>query len=336
MSVTAAPSLTRELEAVIARGPAECAEKLRQITNLFLETAPLLKDRQVQLFGDVFGRLMETIDVQARAELSGRLARVKNAPLAIVRQLAHEDDIAVAGPVLAQSSQLEDADLLDLAQSMGQAHLFAISCRTALDKTTTDVLVRRGDHDVVRKLAGNPDARLSKSGYCSLVERAQNDILLAQEIARRTDIAGYLFEIRIALDEMSDELEARAGPEHVASGRKASVLQESGAASDPQCGALAISEDYEETVAALAEISAVPIEVVDRLMAAERPDPVLILCKAVGLDWPTTRDLILARPGSTGISTWGLESASSDFDKLPVASAKRVVRFWQAGQEYRA
>lgn len=335
MSVTAAPSLIRELEAAIERGPAECVEKLCQITDLFLETAPLLNDDHIRLFGDVFGRLIETVDVRARAELSGCLAAVKNAPLAIVRRLAKEEEIAVAGPVLAQSSQLEDADLLDLAQSMGQAHLLAISCRPDLDKTITDVLVRRGDRDVVHVLACNLDARLSKSGYCNLVTRAQDDRLLAQELARRPDIAGYLFEIRNALAEISDELEARATSDYAAD-RNTRALQEPSEPSGPQRAALPTSEDYEETVAALAEISAVPVEVIDRLMAAERPDPVLILCKAVGLDWPTTRSLILARPAATEITALVLESASDDFDKLPVSSAKRVVRFWQAGEERRA
>jgi uncharacterized protein (DUF2336 family) len=333
MSVT--PSLTRELDATIERGPAECAEKLHQITTLFVESAPLLNDDHIRLFGDVFARLIETIDVRGRAELSSRLAPVKNAPLAILHRLAEEDDIAVAGPVLAQSPQLEDADLLDIAQSMGQGHLLAISCRLDLDTTITDVLVRLGDHEVLRKLAGNPHARLSKSCYSGLVTRAQDDRLLAQQVARRPDIAGYLFEIRNALDEISDELEARAMSDYAAD-RKACALQAPSEPSGSQHAALPASDDYEETVAALAEISAVPIEVVDRVMAAERPDPVLILCKAVGLDWATTRSLILAGPAATGITALALESAADNFDKLPVASAKRVVRFWQAGEEYRA
>jgi uncharacterized protein (DUF2336 family) len=337
MSVTAAPSLIRELEAVIAHGPVEMrTEKLRQITTLFLETAPLLSDNQIRVFGDVFDRLIETTDGRARAEFSTRLAPVKNAPPGIARRLARDDDIAVAGPVLAQSPQLDDADLLDLAQSMGQTHLLAISWRPALGRTITDVLVQRGDRDVVRKLAGNPNARLSKSGYCNLVERAQNDSLLAQEVARRPDIVDYLCEIGRALEEISDELESRAKPDYAASGSTGQPLPEPGELSDPQRSASANSEGYEETVAALAEIAAVPIEVVDRVMAADRPDPVLILCKAVGLDWPTTRSLILARPASTGITSWVLESASINFATLPVASAKRVVRFWQAGQDCRA
>ena len=44
----------------------------------------------------------------------------------------------------------------------------------------------------------------------------------------------------------------------------------------------------------------VPIEVVDRLMGGERPDPVLILCKAAGLGWPTVKAIIMARPDSNG------------------------------------
>ena len=87
---------------------------------------------------------------------------------------------------------------------------------------------------------------------------------------------------------------------------------------------------------AASQLAGVPIEVVDRLMSGDRPDPVLILCKAVGLDWATTRSLILAGPAATGITALALESAADNFDKLPVASAKRVVRFWQAGEEYRA
>ena len=330
MSVTAAPSLMRELEAVIERGSAAMrAEKLRQITALFLEMAPLLTEDHIRVFGDVFGRLIENTDMQAHAELSGRLAPLKNAPLAIMRRLAREDDIAVTGPVLARSPQLEHADLLDLAQSRGQAHLLAISGRPGLDKIITDVLVGRGDLDVLRKLACNLDARFSKSGYRSLVERAESDSLLAQEIARRSDIVDYLHEIQLALGDMSDELDARATADDAAVTHEAGGLEKLDDVSETQPA----SESYEETVATLAEISAVPIAVVEQVMAAECPDPVLILCKAAGLDWPTTRDLILARPAATGITAWVLESACINFDQLAVANAKRVVRFWQAGQE---
>jgi hypothetical protein len=73
----------------------------------------------------------------------------------------------------------------------------------------------------------------------------------------------------------------------------------------------------------------VPIDVVDRLMSGERPDPILILCKSAGYAWPTTRDILLARPGSRGKGAPSLDAASANFDRLSASTAKRVVRFWQ-------
>jgi hypothetical protein len=82
-------------------------------------------------------------------------------------------------------------------------------------------------------------------------------------------------------------------------------------------------------VAALSQLTGVPIEVVDRLMCGERPDPILILCKAAGYSWPTARDIMLARLGNRGKGAPSIDAASANFDRLSATTAKRVVRFWQ-------
>ena len=63
----------------------------------------------------------------------------------LVRRLAKDDDIAVAGPVLTQSPRLPETDLVEIAKTKSQAHLLAISGRTGIAEAVTDVLVRRGD-----------------------------------------------------------------------------------------------------------------------------------------------------------------------------------------------
>ena len=99
MSVPA--SLIPELEEVVERAsPERRAETLKRITALFLDGASRFNEDHVRLFDDVFGRLIGEIESKARAELSNRLAPVGNAPVAVVRQLAHDDDISIAGPVL--------------------------------------------------------------------------------------------------------------------------------------------------------------------------------------------------------------------------------------------
>jgi uncharacterized protein (DUF2336 family) len=40
---------------------------------------------------------------------------------------------------------------------------------------------------------------------------------------------------------------------------------------------------YEAAIVALATLAKVPIKIAERLMSGDRPDPVLILCKAAGL-----------------------------------------------------
>jgi hypothetical protein len=73
----------------------------------------------------------------------------------------------------------------------------------------------------------------------------------------------------------------------------------------------------------------VPIETVERLMSGDRPDPVLILCKAAGFNWQTARALILVRPGNRGASTHALDAAYANFERLSASTAQRVTRFWQ-------
>ncbi len=174
--MSAYPSLIPELEAALLHGSAEKhGEILRQITTLFLEGSRHFNEDHIRLFDDVFGRLIEEIEGRAKAELSRRLAPVPNAPIEILRRLANDEDIAVAAPVLTQSPRLEEKDLVDIARNKGQAHLAALSERNPLMPAVTDILVQRGDRDVVQKVADNPGARLSEKGYSSLVRRAQND-----------------------------------------------------------------------------------------------------------------------------------------------------------------
>ncbi|MBV6488689.1 MAG: DUF2336 domain-containing protein [Pseudorhodoplanes sp.] len=352
-------SLIPELEEVLQHGsPEKHGDVLRQITTLFLQSAPRFNEDHIRLFDDVFGRLIEEIEAKARAELSRRLAPIANAPTEIIRRLAEDDDIMIAGPILAKSPRLADADILSIARSKGQSHLYAISARESLTESITDILVSRGDQEVVRKMAENPGARLSDTGYARLVKRAERDSALAESVAQRADIPAYLFRELVlrATEVVQRRLLAAARPETQAEIRRVltKVSSEVGAGmpADRDFSAALADIDrlvaagtldqacliehagkgrYEHTAVALAKLCAVPLEVVDKLMYGERPDPILILCKANGFSWSTARALILVRPGTRGKSSATLDEAQANFERLSPATAQRVVRFWQAG-----
>jgi uncharacterized protein (DUF2336 family) len=356
--MSAAPSLIPELEDIVQHGsPRRRAQALRRITTLFLDGASLFNEEHVRLFDDVFNRLIDEIESKARAELSHRLAPLGNAPGELICRLARDDDISVAGPVLRQSRRLAELDLVEIAETKSQAHLLAISSRAGIAETVTNVLVRRGDRAVARSVAENRGALLSDDSFTVLVERSEGDDVLAERVGQRPDIPPPLFralllkatavvqqrlfasatpevqaEIRSVLARVSKEVGTRSAPrDYRAAQGTVAALRARGQLNEGQILDFAKASQYDEMIAGLANLCAVPIDVVDRLMGGERPDPILILCKSVGWGWPTARAIMAARLGPKANSSQGLDAAYSNFERLTAATAARVIRFWQMG-----
>lgn len=353
-------SLIPELEEVVQHGSAERrVATLQRITTLFLDGASHYNDEHVELFDDVFSLLIAEIESKARAELSSRLAPIGNAPAKVLRTLAHDDDIAVAGPVLKLAARLPEADLIGVARTKGQAHLKAISARRTLGQALTDELVQRGDREVARRLAENRGARISEKSFYHLVKRAEDDGILAEKVGLRPDIPAPLFrdlltkatavvrkrllasatpEVRAAicdvLVKVAKEVGARVGPRDYRGAQRAVLaLHRAGAVNEATLASFCAEGKYEEAVATLAALAKVPIDVASRLMEGDRPDPVLILCKAAGFGWPTVKALIMVRPDTTGTSSQGLDDAFANYSRLSPSTAQRVVRFWQVRKE---
>jgi uncharacterized protein (DUF2336 family) len=358
--MAAALSLIPELEQVVQHGSREKrVETLQRITTLFLDGASTYKDEHVDLFDHVFGLLIDEIESKARAELSIRLAPVANAPVKLLRTLAHDDDIAIAGPVLKLAPRLPEADLVEVAKKKGQAHLHAISARRVLGEAVTDVLVGRGDRVVARRVAENRGAKISAKGFSRLVKRAAEDSDLAEKVGLRPDIPAPMFrelltratavvharllasaapeakaEVGDVLNKVAKEVGARVGPrDYNAAQRLVLKLHQAGRMTETALAAFCSEGKYEEAVVGLAALAKVPINVVDRLMGSQRPDPVLILCKAAGLAWPTAKGIFLVRPDGKNTSTQGLNEAFVNFNRLSASTAQRVVRFWRVRQD---
>src|SRR5204862_1900583 len=100
------------------------------------------------------------------------------------------------------------------------------------------------------------------------------------------------------------------------------ALHQTGSLGEPQLGEFAQDKKFEETVASLSLLCGVPIETADRLMAGDRPDPILILCKAASYGWTTARAIIMSRPSAKGTSTPSIDAAFSYFEKLSPSTAQ--------------
>ena len=169
-------SLLDELERAIQTGSADRRlETLRRITDLFLGGNNKFNEDQIAVFDQVLGHLIRKIETRALAELSVRLAPIDNAPLETIRNLARNDDIEVAGPVLAESARLTTNDLVEIAKTKGQAHLLAISGRPTLTHPVTDVLVERGNTEVFHRLLSNETSSISAASFAVLARAVRRE-----------------------------------------------------------------------------------------------------------------------------------------------------------------
>ena len=167
-------SLLLDLEsAMSSRDVQQRATVLQRVTDLFFSAA---KDaEEIALFDDVFVQLVQQVEASARVKLASRLADANTAPHRIIQSLAQDDLIDVADPVLSRSTQVSEESLILVARTRSQAHLLSIAGRSPVNDAVSDVLVNRGDGDVLRRLSANLDARFSEGGFAALATRGAND-----------------------------------------------------------------------------------------------------------------------------------------------------------------
>ncbi len=349
--------LLDELEAALASGTnSRRIEILTRITDLFINGAPRYSEDQIGVFDDVMARLVITIEAKARAKLAHRLAPIANAPCNVIQLLAFDDDIEVARPVLTQSERLSEHTLLATANSKSQQHLYAITQRNALSEAVTDMLVERGDRDVVHSVVKNRGARFSDAGFRMLVKRSTGDDALATEVGMRSDIPRPHF--LMLLEKASSAVRARLAAEnpqasHDIDGVVAEVVggirnEPRNASPDFAAAQAAVERQnrirrigeaeiyqyardrkFEETAIALSILCDTPIDVVERALLDPGAEIVLILAKVAGLSSTTTKAILLLRAADRGMSTEDLEQALTSFNRLQPDTAKRVLGFFR-------
>jgi uncharacterized protein (DUF2336 family) len=355
-------SLIAELESAIDSGSKDKrVDALRRITDLFVTDAERLSDQQIDVFDDVLGHLIKRIEGRALAELSQRLAPVHNAPVEVVRQLARDDDIAVAAPILTQSRRLSDHDLIDIANTKAQGHLLAIAARPQIASPVTDALLTRGDQQVFHKLAENSGASFSDGGFATLVRHSERDERLAETVGLRLDVPLKLFRELLlrATEAVRSRLLALAGPEsrdkiqrvlaaiaedaqleagfkhehnYAEANARMAELKSKGELDEAALFNAAKADNYADVIAAMALLCGTPMPLIENLLQSEHREAWMIPCKVADLDWPTVRAILSCRAMGRATSGQNLDDARADYYKLSQASAARVLRFWQVRQ----
>jgi uncharacterized protein (DUF2336 family) len=359
-STIAPESLLDELQATLAHGTvARRVETLRRVTDLFVNGEVDYSDRQIALFDDVFQCLIEHIEVSAKALLSNRLAQIDSAPLQTIRILASDDVIEVAGPVLSRSERLDDEMLIETARHKSQAHLMAISIRRVLSDAVTDVLVQRGNDEVVHSTVSNPGAEFSELAFKQLVTRAEGNDNLAACLGLRPTLPRHLYLklLAKASDAVRQRLEAanpkqagevpKAVREATRRARSATAaitkqtaiahalvksLFEDGRLDEHQVEQFAEQGKFDEANAAIAALANVPVSIAENMMIETRAEGVMILAKVAGMSWFTVRSIINMRDGLSGGEPTDLVACKATYERLRPSTAQQVLRFHRMQQ----
>src|SRR5580692_8857841 len=344
--------------------PSEAANRavraLSRVTDLFVAGAGHYSTQQIEMFDEIFKTFVSVIELKVRARLASHLATNSDAPAALLQAFAFDDDIAVAGPVLKQSTSLSESSLLIASATKSQSHLCAIAQRESISELVTDILIERGERDVVHAVAKNSGARISDCGFNGLVLRAADDAELAVHVGSRRDVPRHHLVILLetasaevcekivavnsqlveavkgAVTEVVDEigLELRnESPDHAKARKKVRRLKYWRELGEGKVHAAARAQDFEQVALALSILARCPIEVAERAVLDEHPGAVQVVAKAAGCSWATVKSLLLMRAADRRMSKIDLDRARENFERLEVRTAERVLEFYDSRRQ---
>jgi len=348
-------SFLRDLDEAISRGTAESRTRaLWHATDLLI--AGRYSDDEIQTFGEVIGRLADEIEIAARAQLAKRMARFKSAPINVIQKLAFDDSIDVAGPVLRESERLDDDTLVTTAKTKSQPHLLAISERKSLGEAVTDVLVTRGNWDVVNSVANNKGARFSDFGFLHMIKRAEGDSILAEQLGLRQDISRHLFQqliakasddvkkrleserpemsdqIQSSVSEVTGELQSKFGPvsrSYFVAKRLVTQQHQLGNLNENGISGYAQAHKFDEVTIGLSLLCALPSDVIERALLDKNREMLLVLTKALDFSWSTTMSLLFLGAKDHRITAHELKDTETEYGRLNAETSRSVLKFYQ-------
>ena len=354
--MSAVKSFLQDLDEAVSRGTAESRKRaLRHATDLLI--AGRYSDEEIWVFGEVIGRIADEIEVAARAQIAKRLAHFDNAPINIIHKLAFDDSIEVAGPVLRDSERLDDNALVANAQTKSQSHLLAISKRKSIEKTVTDVLVTRGNQEVVKSVASNAGARFSEFGFLHLIKRAEGDSILADQLGLRKDIPRRLFQqliakasddvrkrlqrerptmvdqIQTSVTDVAGALQSKFGPvsrSYFVAKRVVATQHQQGNLNENSISGYARSHRFEEVTIGLSLLCSLPSDVIERALVDKNREMLLVLTKALDFSWATTMALLFLGAKDHRITAQDLDDLEGEFGRLNIETSRSVLKFYQS------
>jgi uncharacterized protein (DUF2336 family) len=259
--------------------------------------------------------------------------------------------------VLRESKQLEPYALVANVCTKSQTHMLAISKRESLAESVTDELVTRGNQEVVKSVVQNNGARFSDFGFLHMIQRAEGDSILAEQLGLRQDIPRHVFQqliakassdvkkrlegerpdmakqIQSSVTDVAGALQSKFGPvsrSHFVAKRVVATQHRQGNLNENSISGYARSHKLDEVTIGLSLLCALPGDVIERALLDKNRETLLILAKALNFEWATTMALLFLGAKDHRITAQDLQGLESEYGRLNIETSRSVLAFYQS------
>jgi uncharacterized protein (DUF2336 family) len=255
---------------------------------------------------------------RVRQILAEALQDVAGAPPDVIRRLARDAELVVAGPVLQFSPVLTDDDLMEIIGAGPiPGALACISRRSVVNVKVADAIAATDDVDAIAVLLGNPSAQIREetldrladraadieAWHRPMVERPQLSARTAQKLARfvaanllqtlaaRQDldsdaVAAVAAVVSRRIGEIEDEGgkgEAKRDADEAAAVQRVRALHAAGQLTETAVDTALSSGDYAFVTAALAVLSELPPKAVRKVIYTKSAKGMVAVAWKAGL-----------------------------------------------------
>lgn len=333
-------------------------ELLRQVTDLFFEKPEEYNDNEVDLFGDVMGSISSQLETEIRQDIAQRMSGLPNPPMRLIKDLAH-DTIEVAHPVLTSSPALDDETLVDIAETMSQDHIMAMTKREWVSERVSASIVQNGDDQVVVSLLENNGAEINRPTMEQVVERAANSDVLHEPVVEREDVPPDLLnEMFFAVSsDLKEKILARnenLDPKVVDAILRQSKtnFERNGAVAETQSPAEKLIDEAErnrelnesylvkllrnkqlaEFLYGFARLTELDVKTAKRVLQDKSAEALAIACKASRFDRATFSTIVLLTDANQRRTPDEVNKLLDLYSNVTIETAQRTMRFWRIRQ----
>jgi uncharacterized protein (DUF2336 family) len=333
----------------------------RKLADIVVLPATRISANERSLVADILLQALDKADEGLRLEVSRRIARVAEAPNALLRMLLL-DEPKIAEPIIRRVEPLPEALLIECAHGGVTAHREMIARRLDLTASLADVILGYGESDVARLLLRRDEFQLSPTAIDILVSRSTADpemqalLLRRRELepahgfmmfwwvngeSRKRILARFSLDRSIVQDAVQDlyprvfrgegadpfvkdiliMLDRRHRPRGV-NGEPISM--------DVVIKTLAAARKYpaQEIIHAVGMIAGVSRELVARILRDPGAEPFAVMCKSLGMPRAEFFAVIGRKDAEHPHSPERAEELLGVFDSMARDYARAVLRYW--------